>query len=184
MSSLHCSMEQLEAGLDHIKQSPKDEGRLEHIVARPQEGERSVLEEGELDVEVGLVGDNWQARGNKKTDDGKAHPDKQINVMNARSAALVAGTQDRWALAGDQLYVDFDLSLENLPPGTRFSVGDAVLEVTPPPHRGCKKFVARFGHEAMRFVNSEAGCALNLRGINARVVTAARVRVGDAVRKL
>ena len=104
--------------------------------------------------------------------------------MSSRAAALVAGDRERWPLAGDQLYVDLDLSDENLPPGTRLALGSAVLEVTDEPHTGCKKFTARFGLDAMVFVNSPVGRALNLRGINARVVESGTVRVGDAVTKL
>jgi MOSC domain-containing protein YiiM len=106
----------------------------------------------------------------------------QINIMNARATALVAGSKDRWPLAGDQLYVDLDLSGANLPPGTRLAIGSAVLEVTSQPHTGCAKFVARFGLDAMKFVNSPVGRELNLRGINAKVVTAGTIRVGDDVR--
>ena len=95
--------------------------------------------------------------------------------MNARSTALVAGDRERWPLAGDQLYVDLDLSGEHLPPGTRLAIGTAVLEVTADPHTGCKKFSARFGLEALMFVNSPEGRALNLRGINTRIVQAGTV---------
>src|SRR5690606_16968333 len=112
------------------------------------------LEEGMLDLKVGLEGDNWLTRGSSRTDNGLGHPDMQLNIMNARAIALVARTKDRWQLAGDQLYVDFDLSEENLTAGDRLAIGQAVVEVTPIPHNGCKKFVERFGLEAMKFVNS------------------------------
>jgi MOSC domain-containing protein YiiM len=104
--------------------------------------------------------------------------------MNARVIALVAQDPERWALAGDQLYIDMDLSPENLPPGTRLKIGSAIIEVTPPPHTGCKKFVARFGRDAMLFVNTGAGKQLNLRGINARVVRAGTVRTNDIAEQL
>jgi MOSC domain-containing protein YiiM len=103
--------------------------------------------------------------------------------MNARMATLVARTRDRWALAGDQLYVDLDLSGTNLPPGTRLDVGSAVIEVTSQPHRGCGKFATRFGVDALRFVNSDIGRELNLRGVNARIVTGGTLRTGDAIGK-
>lgn len=175
---------ELEAGLDHVRQSPKDEGRLEMIVRRPQVDAREVLDEGELDLELGLVGDTWLERGSSRTADGSAHPDMQLNVINARLLDMVAQDQARWQLAGDQLIVDFDLSEENIPPGTQLAIGSAVIEVTAQPHTGCQKFVARFGREAMLFVNSPVGKQLHLRGINARVVRPGTIRQGDAVRKV
>jgi hypothetical protein len=180
----HLTMAELEAGLDEIRQSPRDEGVLRLIVRRPRIDEREVLEEGELHPVRGLVGDNWKMRDSSRTADGSAHPDMQLNIMNARVAALVAQDKDRWQLAGDQLYVDMDLSAENLPAGTRLAIGSAVIEVTPPPHTGCKKFVSRFGLEAMKFVNSPVGRELHLRGINARVIQPGLIRVGQVVKKL
>lgn len=181
---MHLTMEELEAGLDEIRQSPKDEGVLELIVRRPQIEEREVLEEGELDPVEGLVGDSWKLRPSSRTPDGSPHPQMQVNIMNARVTALLAQDKERWQLAGDQLYIDLDLSDENLPPGTQLSIGSAVLEVTPPPHLGCKKFVSRFGLDAMKFVNSTVGKELHLRGINARVVQGGLIRVGQLARKL
>jgi hypothetical protein len=180
----HLTTAELEAGLDEIRQSPRDEGVLRLIVRRPRIEEREVLEEGELHPVEGLVGDSWITRSSSHTADGSADPDMQLNIMNARVAALVAQDKDRWQLAGDQLYVDMDLSAENLPAGTRLAIGSAVIEVTPPPHTGCKKFVSRFGLEAMKFVNSPVGRDLHLRGINARVIEPGVVRVGQVVKKL
>lgn len=180
----HLTTDQLEAGLDYIRQSPKDEGVLAMIVRRPAVSEREVLAQGVLDLEQGLVGDTWLERGSNRTADGSAHPDMQLNVINMRLVDLVAQEQGRWALAGDQLVVDLDLSEENLPPGTQLAIGAAVIEVTSQPHTGCSKFVARFGADAMRFVNSPLGRQLHLRGINARVVLPGVIRVGDSVRKL
>jgi len=180
----HATAEELEAGLDEIRRSPADEGRVELIVARPRRGEREHLEDAQLDPVEGLVGDNWKTRGSTSTPDGAAHPDRQLTLMNARAVDLMARSRDRWALAGDQIYVDFDISVANLPPGTRLALGSAVVEVTAEPHTGCANFTQRFGIAAMRFVNSPAGRELNLRGINTRVVTAGRVRPGDHVRKL
>jgi hypothetical protein len=176
--------EELEAGLGHVLLSPKDEGVLALIVRRPGVDEREVLEEGELDLVEGLKGDSWKQRGSSRTPDGSAHPDMQLNVMNSRILDLVAQDRERWRLAGDQLIVDMDLSDENLPAGTRLALGSAVIEVTEQPHTGCKKFVSRFGEEAMRFVNSPQGRRLRLRGLNARVVRPGVIRVGDAVRKI
>ena len=175
---------ELEAGLETIRQSPKDEGRLTLIVRRPETGSREILVEGNLDLAEGLVGDNWSTRGSSKTADGSAHPDKQINIMNARAIALLAQTQDRWPLAGDQLYIDLDLSIDNLPAGTLLAIGTAIISVTAQPHTGCYKFAERFGAEALKFVNSPAGKQLRLRGINAKVVQAGLIRVGDMVKKI
>jgi hypothetical protein len=176
--------EELEAGLDEIRAAPRDAGRVELIVRRPGVDRRELLQEGVLDLVQGLVGDTWIERGSSKTADGSAHPEMQLNVMNARAAALVAQSRDRWPLAGDQLYLDLDLGGSNLPPGTRLAIGSAVIEVTPMPHTGCKKFVSRFGLEAMKFVNSPVGRELNLRGICCKVVEPGVVRVGDRASKL
>ncbi|MGD9091928.1 MAG: hypothetical protein PVF74_03710 [Anaerolineales bacterium] len=181
---VHLTMSELEVGLDEIRQSPKDEGELVLIVRRPETDEREVLIEGELDLEEGLVGDNWRARGSSSTPDGSAHPDMQLNIMNSRVIGLLAQERERWQLAGDQLYLDLDLSDENLPPGTQLAFGAAVIEVTDIPHTGCRKFSARFGVEAMKFVNSPEGKQLRLRGINAKVVKPGRVRVGDMAKKV
>ena len=180
----HLSLEELEAGLDHIRLSPKDEGRVMLIVRRPAVDLRESVQVAELDPEQGLVGDNWKARGNKNTPDGSANPNAQITVMNSRAVDLLAQSEERWSLAGDQLYVDMDLSDENLPPGTRLALGTAVIEVTAQPHTGCSKFAERYGTDATKFVNSKEGKRLHLRGINTRVVQAGTIRVGDAVRKL
>lgn len=179
----HFPLTVLEAGLDEVRRSPRERGVIELIVRRPAEGEREVLEEATLDVVEGMLGDNWRTRGSSQTDDGSAHPEMQVTLMNARSAALIAGDPDRWKLAGDQLFVDFDLSCDNLPPGTRLVVGSALIEITAQPHRGCGKFSTRFGNDAVRFVNSAAGRELNLRGVNARIIDGGAVRSGDAIAK-
>jgi MOSC domain-containing protein YiiM len=156
---------------------------LELIVARPQTEEQESLEEGELHPAVGLVGDNWSKRGSSRTTDGSAHPDMQLTLMNARVIALVAQQKERWPIAGDQLFIDLDLSATNLPPGTQLALGSAVIEITTQPHTGCKKFAARFGVEALSFVNSPLGRQLQMRGIYAKVVQPGRIRVGDVVKK-
>lgn len=165
------------AGLDHVRHAPSERGVLELIVARPAVDERTLLAAAELAVDMGLVADRWN-RGSK------SNLKSQLTVMNVRVTQLVAGDRSRWALAGDQLYVDFDLSAENIPPGTRLSIGDAVIEVSDQPHLGCEKFAARYGQAARELVNSPQGIALNLRGINTRVVKPGVVRVGDTVRKV
>jgi len=180
----HLNAAALEEGLEEILQAPKDAGSVEMIVRRPGVDEREILEQGELDVAQGLLGDNWGLRGSSLMPDGSAHPDMQLTIMNSRVIALVASERERWPLAGDQFFVDLDLSKENLPPGTRLSLGDAVVEVSSLPHMGCKKFVARFGLDAMKFVNSKRGRQLGLRGINAKVVKPGLVRKADSVKKL
>ena len=180
----HLTAAELEAGLDNIHQAPKDRGILELIVRRPAVNVREVLREGQLDLTEGLVGDTWRTRGSSRTPDGSSHPDMQLNIMNSRVTALVAEDKERWALAGDQLYIDMDLSADNLPPGTRLALGEAVIEVTAQPHTGCKKFLARFGLAALQFVNSPVGGQLHLRGINAKVVRPGAIRVGDVATKV
>jgi hypothetical protein len=177
----HLTHDELAAGIAEIRRAPRNDGMLKLIVRRPQSEQREVLEQAELNVAQGLIGDNWQDRGSSSTDDGTAHPEMQLNLMNARAIDLIAADKNRWQLAGDQLFVDLDLSGGNLPPGTRLAIGTAIIEVTAVPHTGCKKFTARFGLEAMKFVNSPVGRELNLRGINAKVVQGGTIATGDAI---
>ena len=175
--------DELEAGLDEVVRAPRQTGRVLAIAVRPAVDRRELVEEAMLDVDAGVVGDTWRSRGSSSTPDRSADPRAQVTVMNARFARLIAGEEvDRWALAGDQLYVDLDLSVEQLPAGTRLSIGDAVLEVSEKPHTGCAKFSARFGVDALRVVGWPQGSALRLRGMNTRVITGGAVRVGDEIR--
>lgn len=183
MTVRHLSSEELEQGLDIVRKSPKNEGLLELIVRRPQINEREVLSEGTIDLVGGLSGDNWKPRGCVRTPDGSAHPEMQITIMNSRVIGLLAQVKEHWPLAGDQLYVDMDLSIENLPAGTRVLLGETILEITSEPHPGCKKFTERFGLEANRFVNSPIGKSLRLRGLNAKVIQPGVIRTGDVLRK-
>jgi len=180
----HPTAAALEAGLDDVRRAPRDRGRVELIVRRPAESEREVLAVGELDRGEGLVGDTWRARSDPPTADGWPDGDMQLTLMSSRVARLVAVRADRWQLAGDQLFVDLDLSEANLPPAIRLELGSAVIEITDEPHLSCAKFAARFGRDALRFVNSATGRELRLRGVNAKVVVAGTVRTGDEIRKL
>jgi MOSC domain len=177
----HLTLAELEAGLDAVRLAPRDQGSIALIVRRPRVGERELLDVAQFDVVEGLVGDSWKLRPSSRTPDRTPHPDMQVNIIGVRAIALMSPDRSRWQLAGDQLFVDMDLSAENLPPGTRLEIGTAVLEVTDQPHTGCGKFADRFGVDAMKFVNSTVGHALNLRGINARVVRNGVVRVGERV---
>jgi hypothetical protein len=183
-TAVHRSSEQLNQGLDAIRSAPVDAGVVRLIVRRPAVDEREVVQEAVLDVDEGLLSDTWRARGSGSTADGAADQQAQVTVVNARAIETIAGEIDHWPIAGDQLYIDLDISEHNLPPGTRLSLGEAELEMSAKPHTGCAKFSARFGADALRFVASPEGRALRLRGANARVVRGGVVRVGDPVLKL
>ena len=178
------ALSEMETYLDAIQASAANEGPVTMIVSRPDTEKRHILKQGELDIVHGLVGDNWEHRGDKHTADGSADPGRQLTIMNSRAISAITDSKDRWPEAGDQFFVDFDLSEANIPPGTRLAIGEAEVEGTALPHLGCAKFGARFGKDANMFVNSDRGKALNLRGINARVVKAGAVNTGDLIRKL
>jgi len=180
----HAELTLLEESLEHIRAAPADGGTVQLIVRRPAVDEREVVTEAHLDLHGGLEGDTWLARGSSRTPDGGPSMDAQLTVMNARAAAAMAGDRERWPLAGDQLYLDLDISRANLPPGSRIQIGSAVIQFSEPPHTGCAKFSARFGVDALKFVNSPIGRELRLRGANCRVVVAGTLRTGDAIRKL
>ena len=180
----HLDLERLEAGLDEIRHSPADGGVLLMIVRRPAVDQREVVDEAHLDIAVGVVGDSWQDRPSSSSADGGPHPLAQVTIINSRTLDLVARSRERWPLAGDQLVIDLDMSAENLPPGTRLSIGSAVIEITEKPHTGCLKFASRFGHDALRFVSTAEAMAMRLRGVNTRVVQSGSVRAGDTVAKI
>jgi hypothetical protein len=184
VTTRHLSLDELRQGLDEIRLSPKDRGGLKAIVIRPETDARISLQRCELSPDGGVHGDNWAKGCWMSLPDGRPHPDVQVALMNARTIALIAKEEARWPLAGDNLLVDLDLSEGNLPPGTRLSVGSALLEITDVPHKGCKKFAERFGVDATRFVNARDGLRLHLRGIYARIVEPGAVAVGDTVAKL
>jgi hypothetical protein len=179
----HPTTAQLEAGTDAVRSAPRHSGPIDLIVRRAGVGVREVVTRATLDCDDGLVGDNWRVRGSRRTVDGASDPERQLTLMNSRAIALFAGPRERWALAGDQLYVDLDLSLGNLPPGTVLQLGTAAIEITAAPHTGCKHFSSRFGIDAARYVNTPAGLDLRLRGVNARVVVTGTAVMGDTIRK-
>ena len=183
-SQLHLTPQELEAGLHHIRQSPADAGPLRMIVRRPAVDQREIAAAGHLDVDAGLLGDSWRTRGSPRTPDGGPNPAAQVTIINARLIALLARTEDRWPLAGDQLVIDIDMSEDNLPPGTQLAIGSAVIEVSEEPHTGCAKFAQRFGHDALRFISTPQGQALRLRGVNTRVIQSGPIRVGHQATRL
>lgn len=177
----HLPTDAIEHAVAAAGRSPADVGTIEMIVARPGIGERTPLDEGHVDVGVGLAGDNYLERGNKYTPDGLAHPEAQLNLMNSRVVDVLAGgDRSRWSLAGDQFFVDIDVSVENLPVGTRLQLGTATIEVAAKPHNGCAKFSDRFGIDAARWVNQERH--ERRRGLNAMVVEPGTIRRGDPIR--
>ena len=176
-------MDELRAAVDTIRQAPTDNGIVALVVRRPEVDRREVLDEGYFDQAEGLAGDTWRLRRSQRSSDGSAHPDMQLTLMGVRAIGAISPDESRWPLAGDQLFVDLDLTYANLPPGTRLQIGESVLEVTEQLHTGCGKFVERFGLDAMKWVNSPEGRTLNLRGIYAKVVTAGRIRPGDTITK-
>ena len=182
--SEHLTTEELDAGFAHILRSPSTNGSLQMIVRRPGRGPTRGGDRGRSGCRRGLVGDDWKSRGSASTPDGAAHPDAQVTLINARLIGLLAGAEERWQLSGDQLVVDLDISVDNLPPGARLSIGEAVIEVTEKEHTGCAKFAARFGRDALRFISTREGRDLRLRGVYTRVVKSGRVRAGDLASRL
>ncbi len=171
----HRTTAELDAGLASILAAPRIRGTIELIVRRPAERERELLDEAELSTEVGLVGDRWSIPTPTKT----PHPGKQITIMSSRVIELIAG--EDWELAGDNLFVDLDLTEDHLPAGARLGIGDVVLEVTPDPHTGCKKFAERFGADAVAWTKSPANAHLRLRGLHARVITPGTIHRGGMI---
>jgi MOSC domain-containing protein len=180
----YLSMTELEAGLEHIRQAPRDQGVLQLIVRRPNVDEREIVNTAQINTEVGLVGDTWTQRSSRHTPDKSPSLNSQITLMNTRAIALFAQTEDRWSLAGDQLYADMDIGQDNLPAGSRIAIGSVILEVSTQPHTGCAKFSARFGTDALKFVNSPDGTQLRLRGVNMRVIQSGEIKAGDVLKKI
>ena len=177
---MHVTREELDERLPKLRGLPTDAGTLELIVTRPHEGEREVLETAELTLEGGLVGDRWRAGIGP---DGEPDRHNQLTIASTHLLGLIA-EPERWALAGDNLLVDIGLDKDNLPAGSRLAIGDTVVEISEEPHTGCAKFSARFGSDALKFINSPEGRQLRLRGLNAKVIVPGTISVGDPVRRL
>jgi MOSC domain-containing protein YiiM len=181
VSVLYSTRAELDARLPELRELPTDAGTLELIVVRPSEGERETPPSGEITLEEGLVGDHWEPFVER---DGSLGRKAQLTIASTHLLGLIA-EPERWALAGDNLLVDMGLDAESLPVGSRLAIGDeVVVEISDLPHTGCAKFSARFGSDALKFINSPEGRQLRLRGVNAFVVEPGTVSVGDAVRRV
>ena len=178
------SYQQLEEKIDYINSSPKNNGTLSLIVRRPNEDEREVLSEAKLTFADGLQGDNWKYRKSRHTPDGSPLPSMQLNLMNKRCIEVIAQSKEKWPLAGDQLFVDLDLSEDNLHPGDQLQIGSAIIQISKEPHNGCKKFAARFGTDSVKFINDKRGKHYHLRGLNAQVIKEGTITENDAIIKL
>lgn len=180
----HFTLEHLQTQLKKIQASPKDSGSVLLIVRRPVTEEREIITQGRLIPSAGLEGDNWRERGSSSMPDGSANPEAEVTLMNTRVIQALTEDETRWALAGDQFFVDFELSEENIPAGSRLMLGSAILEVSSLPHNGCKKFSARFGVDALKFISMAENKPLRMRGINAKIIQAGEVKQGDLIRKV
>lgn len=181
MQQLETAPGPFDAHLADVQAAPADAGTVALIVRRPAVDEREVVDAAQLDTVLGLVGDRWAARNRDAT---PVYLSSQLTVISTRVLRAIEPDTSRWPLAGDQLYVDLDLSEANLPAGSRAAVGSAVIEISETPHTGCAKFSSRFSSEALRWINSPIGRAHRMRGLNARVVEPGTVRLGDTIRKL
>ena len=180
-TDLHVSRESLDPHLPTLRALSSEQGTLELIVVRPTEGERELPDAAELTIEDGLVGDRWTQRIDP---DGNVHRDNQLTIASTHLLGLIA-EPERWPLAGDNLLVDIGLDKESLPTGSRLAIGDTVVvQISEEPHTGCAKFSARFGSDALKFINSPEGRELRLRGVNAHVIVPGTVSTGDTVRRI
>jgi MOSC domain-containing protein YiiM len=177
--------DQITCGLADVVASPNDQGKLELIVIRPAVGKREFRPQVYLSTEGGVEGDRWLNSRWLVLPDGRPDPRVQISLMNARILRLISGAaEDQMCLAGDNLIVDFNLSADNLSPGQRLSIGEAVIEITDVAHNGCGKFLSRYGKDAVKFINSAKGKRLHLRGLFAQVIRSGMVGVGDRIYKV
>jgi MOSC domain-containing protein YiiM len=178
---MRATREDLDTRLPELRALGTEQGTLELIVVRPSEGERETPETAQLTLEHGLVGDRWSASVGA---DGRPDRHNQLTIASTHLIGLIA-EPERWALAGDNLLVDIGLDKTNLPAGSRLAIGDTlVVEISEEPHTGCAKFSARFGSDALKFINSPEGRELRLRGLNAQVIVPGTISVGDSVRRV
>jgi MOSC domain-containing protein YiiM len=179
-TDLHATRESLDARLPDLRALGTDEGTLELIVVRPREGVRETPDTAELTIEDGLVGDRWHPHVDG---DGRVVRGNQLTIASIHVLGLIAD-EERWPLAGDNLLVSMGLDKESLPTGRRLAIGDTVVvQISEEPHTGCAKYSARFGSDALKFVNSPEGRELRLRGVNAHVIVPGTIAAGDAVRR-
>ncbi|WP_316650373.1 MOSC domain-containing protein [Ovoidimarina sediminis] len=184
MTRPHRTMAELKEAMPHILDAPKEEGRVDMIISRPDHGERTLPQRVRVTAEFGVEGDHWSRGCWMTADDGTPHPEVQICMMMSRVIEAIAGAPENWPPAGDNLFLEMDLTPASMPPGTRFSIGSAEFIVTPVPHNGCESFIERYGRDACVFVNTGEGKAHRLRGIYARVTRDGEIAVGDTVRRL
>ena len=170
------SYDELEAGWAQLSPSPSDDGSVDMIVRRPARDQREELSSAAFTAEAGLAGDDWLRRS--------GNPQAQITLMNSRLIQLLTGDKTRWAEAGDQLFVDLDISKANLPPGARLQIGEVVMEISPLPHEGCTKFARRFGGPARKWIMSDEGVLERRRGVYATVIEDGAIKQGDRIQKL
>ena len=180
----HATVDELSEKMDWLLESPKDGGVVRGIVVRPYTDERKELKQARLSPEGGVEGDRWASTAQRKLKDGRLNPDVQVTLTNARLIEVLAKDRANWSLSGDQLYVDMDLSMENLQPGQRLAIGTTVLEISEVPHRGCSKYTSRFGKAAFDLVDSARGRELRFRGVYAQIVTEGTLALGDQIRKI
>lgn len=172
-SARHVALDKLEAGFDGLRPPPGERGGLTAIARRSRDGSRELPVTAELSVADGLVGDAWSRRPPRD-------PNAQLTVMRQDIALLIANGQPL-SLFGDNLFVDFDISGAHLPAGTRLRLGECLVEVTPEPHNGCRKFRDRFGQDALRFTALRRIRPHNARGIHWRVIEGGIIRIGDSI---
>lgn len=180
----HLTTQEIEAGLPDVHASPKDHGELVAIFTRPAVGERRELQATEITAECGIPDDHWSKGCWKSLENGAPDPDVQISLMSSRFINLIASSRENWGLSGNNIFVDLDLTPENLPIGQKLKVGAAELVITAVPYTGCAKFIERYGRDACVYVNRGLGRDMRLRGVYGRVVKDGYIKVGDKVTKL